>query len=867
MAESPQSGPQPGSATDAPDAGQLSRHTPIMRQYLGFKAEYPNMLLLFRVGDFYELFYEDARRAARLLGLALTTRGQSANAPIPMAGVPVHAIDGYLQRLVRAGESVAICEQVEQAKQVKGPVKRKVARVITPGTLTEDNLLEERTDSLLAAVHDDSGRYGLAVLDLSSGRLLFMLLQGTEQLRDELDRLAPAELLLSENSTLRKLLDKFHHCPRPTWHFEAHSGEALLRDQFQVQSLTGFGCAHLPEIQAAAGALLQYARETQGGVLPHLQLPRLEQREDAVVLDATSRRNLELDSSLDGVRRHSLFHVLDSTATAMGGRLLRRWLQRPIRDRLRLLQRQQALGDLLEEGRYTGLREPLRRIGDLERVLTRIALQTAKPRDLVQLRNALEARSALLEPIQPCRSALLKEYASLLRPFPSLLQRLQQALEEEPAATLREGGVIRSGYHARLDELRRLGIDSSNYLAEVETREQKRSGISGLKIGYNRITGYYLEVSRARQHEVPEDYHCRQTLKTTARFITPELKTLEQKMLSARERALDLERHLYQQLLESCTEELDSLQTYSNAAADLDLLGCLAERAETLKLNPPQFSEEAVLEIKGGRHLVVEQLSEEPFTANDLQLDHTVRMLIITGPNMGGKSTYMRQTALIVIMAHMGAYVPAESALIGPVDRIFTRIGASDDLAGGRSTFMVEMTETADILNNASAQSLVLMDEIGRGTGTWDGLSLAWACAEHLASRMGAYTLFSTHYFELTQLCRELESVRNVHLEAVEYGDRIVFLHQVRAGPADRSYGLQVAQLAGIPRAVIACARHELRQLEERGTGTPHQSPAPQRGLFPSANPVQERLRDIDPDQLSPRQALEALYQLRKLID
>ena len=856
---------------DAPNS--LARHTPVMRQYLGFKAEYPASLLFFRMGDFYELFYEDAEKAARLLDIVLTSRGRSAGRSIPMAGVPVHAADNYIARLVRQGESVAICEQIGDPATTRGPVRREVVRVLTPGTLTDEELLEARTDNLVAAVCMIGDRWGLAALDLSSGRFNLNETGCRQELLSELHRLQAAELLLDEGSPLRaELADMNGLRTRLPWHFDPETAATLLREHFQVHGLEGFGCQDMLAAVGAAGALLQYVRETQRSLPSHIRPPTIERCDEAILLDRVSWRNLELDASLAGERRHSLLGVMDTPVTAMGGRMLRRWLHRPLRNRSCLHARHRAVGEFIEEQRYVDLRKGLQEVGDMERVLARVALRSARPRDLVRLRAALEALPTLRAEMEPRRSPRLVELHRQIRPFPQLSGRLRAALAEEPSPLLREGGVIRAGYNKELDALRRMDEDSGDYLLQLERRERERTGIAKLRAGYNRVSGYYLEVGRSQQHLVPPDYHCRQTLKSVVRYVTDELKSLEHRLLGARERALALEKRLYEELLQTCCEELEPLQACALAVAELDVLAAFAERAEILGLCEPELCDEDGLEIREGRHLVVEDLLDEPFKANDLLLDERRRMLIVTGPNMGGKSTYMRQVALIVILAHVGSYVPARSARIGPIDRIFTRIGASDDLTGGRSTFMVEMTETANILNNATAQSLVLMDEIGRGTGTLDGLALAWACAEHLAARIGAYTLFATHYFELTRLATELDTVHNVHLAAAEYDDRIVFLYQIEEGAADRSYGLHVARLSGIPPATIASAREQLRELEERMAAVyslPRQSDLLLRSgpRDTSSDRLREHLREIEPDKLSPRQALEALYQLIELID
>ncbi len=841
--------------------------TPVMQQYLRIKAQHPDTLLFYRMGDFYELFYEDARKAARLLDITLTARGQSGGEPIPMAGVPYHAAEQYLARLVQLGESVALCEQIGDPATAKGPVERRVMRILTPGTLTDEALLDERRENLLMALHRQDAHYGLAVLELSTGRFTVQELLGDEALLSELARLQPAELLVSEDGTLPEAVRDRPGLRRlPPWHFDTDSATRLLCAQFATHDLSGFGVAELKLALGAAGALLQYVRDTQRSALPHLRGLTVERRSDSILLDAASRRNLELESSLSGNNEHTLAGALDRTATAMGSRCLRRWINRPIRNHGVLQQRYHAIGTLLESQAYESLHPILRGIGDIERILARVALKSARPRDLAALRNALGRLPELHEVLSTADSPLLTTLALSIGTHPEGHALLQRAIIDTPPQLIRDGGVIAPGYDTELDELRALSEHADQYLIDLETRERARSGIANLKVSYNRVHGYYIEVTRAQSERVPGDYIRRQTLKGAERYITPELKGFEDKVLSARERALAREKGLYEELLDRLIAHLAALQTSATALAELDALTNLAERAERLKLSPPQLSTEPGLHIEAGRHPVVERVLDTPFTPNDLDLDATRRMLIITGPNMGGKSTYMRQIALIVLLAHIGSYVPAERAVIGPIDRIFTRIGAADDLAGGRSTFMVEMTETANILHNATAESLVLMDEIGRGTSTYDGLSLAWACAAQLAEQIRAYTLFATHYFELTVLPEQYPGMANVHLDAVEHGDRIVFLHAVKDGPADRSYGLHVAALAGVPQAVITAARHRLQELESH-TPAPL-APPPQLKLF-DAQPLHPALTALDelrPDELSPRQALEVLYRLKTLL-
>ena len=836
----------------------------MMQQYLRIKAEHPDILLFYRMGDFYELFYDDAHEAARLLNITLTARGQSAGEPIPMAGVPYHAVDSYLARLVKQGRPVAICEQIGDPAKAKGPVEREVVRIVTPGTVTDEALLEERRENLLAAIHETPEEFGLAVLDMGSGRFTLLEVDSLAALRNELDRIKPAELLVSDCFTTA-ILELPHACytVRPAWQFETSYATRLLCEQFKTDNLAGFGCETMQQAVSAAGALLNYVRETQRSVLPHLQDLRVELPHDCVQLDPATRRNLELETSLAGHPQHTLLALLDHTATPMGGRLLRRWLLRPLRQQTELESRLEAITALLASHQTETLHELLRQIGDMERILTRIGLRSARPRDLTQLRRALETLPEVLEQLRQLDSQRLHELQHRMPLFTELTTLLQQAVIPQPPLLIRDGGVIAGGYDTELDELRSLQENAGAVLSEMEVREREQTGIATLKVGYNRVHGYYIEISRAQAANAPEHYQRRQTLKAVERYITPELKELEDRVLSANERALAREKALYEALLEKLNGHLPPLQTCAAAIAELDVLNTLTERAISLDWIAPDFTHHAGLLIDAGRHPVIELAQTEPFTPNDIKLDAQQRMLIITGPNMGGKSTYMRQTALIALLAHMGSFVPAKRAVFGPLDRIFTRIGASDDLASGRSTFMVEMTETANILHNATENSLVLMDEIGRGTSTFDGLALAWACARQLAQQVRAFTLFATHYFELTRLPAELDSCRNVHLDAVEHDDSIVFMHHVKPGPASRSYGLQVAALAGVPRDMIELAKSKLIQLEQGKAEVPVTT-VDTPSLPPSA--IENSLADIEPDNLSPKEALECLYQLKELL-
>ncbi len=858
----------------------LSQHTPLMRQYFAAKAEYPHTLVFFRMGDFYELFYDDARKAARMLDLTLTQRGQSAGAPIPMAGVPYHAVEGYLAKLVRLGESVAICEQLGDPSTSKGLVERKVVRVVTPGTVTDEALLPERRDNLLLAIASGKSAYGLAWVDLAGGRFLLSEVVDAEALSAELARLSPAETLVSEDVVWPAAVAALNGLrKRPPWHFDGDSARRELTKHFGTRDLSGFGAEHLHAAIGAAGCLLAYLQETQKSALPHLSGLSVEQPDKTIAMDAATRRNLELDTHPSGDSRCTLLGVLDNTITPMGARALRRRLHRPLRDRALLRMRHQAISALIESRAFEPLRECLRAIGDLERILARVALRSARPRDLATLRDGLLAAPELREKITALDSPLLHDLVDRIGEHAEIARLLKSAIIERPPMLLRDGGAIADGYDTELDELRQLSTNADGFLLELEQRERIATGIPTLKIGYNRVHGYYIEFGKAHDGKAPTHYTRRQTTKNTERYITEELKAFEDKVLSAKERALMRERALYEGVLDALIEQLQPLKEAANAIAELDVLANLAERAEALDWSRPQLTDEPGISIERGRHPVVEQVREEPFEPNDLALDDLRRMLVITGPNMGGKSTYMRQCALIVLLAHIGSYVPAKSATIGPVDRIFTRIGAGDDLTRGQSTFMVEMSETANILHNATAQSLVLMDEVGRGTSTYDGLSLARAAAVHLTTVNRAFTLFATHYFELTELAAQFDGVANVHLDAVEYhdqkqGDQLVFMHAVKEGPANRSFGLQVAALAGLPKSVIAEARRTLAELE--GGAHPHGShksaadaeeAKPQADLFARREPsaLERALAEIDPDALTPREALEALYRLKSL--
>jgi DNA mismatch repair protein MutS len=877
-------------------AAQNDKHTPMMQQYLRIKAEHPDMLLFYRMGDFYELFHEDAVRAAKLLDITLTQRGASNGSPIKMAGVPYHAVEQYLARLVKLGESVAICEQIGDPATSKGPVERKVVRIVTPGTVTDSALLEEKRDNLLLAVHERQGRLGLAWMNLASGQF-FVCETSAENLPAELERLQPSEILHAESTRLQA---NNHAAIKtlPDWHFDLETSRRALCQQFATLDLAGFGCDDFTIGLEAAGALLGYAKLTQGQAISHIRALQVYSAERYVRMDASTRRNLEITQTLRGEPAPTLLSLLDTCATNMGSRLLHHWLHHPLRDRTTLNARLDAVDKL--GVLHHNIHEQLKPCVDVERITARIALRSARPRDLSGLRDTLLTLPLLhnvlcrvgnsvahaespdknrvgtpsgcenLYEAETCPpyASLLLTLADALQAEHTLVELLQKTMKAEPSSVLREGGVIADGFDAELDELRGIQTNCGDFLLALETRERARTGIATLKVEYNRVHGFYIEVTHAQSVNVPDDYRRRQTLKNAERYITPELKTFEDKALSANERALAREKFLYEQLLDQLAPHIASLQRIAAAIAELDVLATFAERAATLSFSAPQFSDEPQISITQGRHPVVEA-QVDTFTPNDTTLSEARRMLLITGPNMGGKSTYMRQVALISLLAHCGSFVPAQQAMLGEIDQIFTRIGASDDLASGRSTFMVEMTEAANILHNATEKSLVLVDEIGRGTSTFDGLALAYAIARHLLEKNRSYTLFATHYFELTRLAEEFAQLSNVHLAAIEHQHSIVFLHSVNEGAASQSYGLQVAALAGVPNDVIRAAKKQLLKLEQNSAAQ-----NPQGDLFdkkpevpePEEHPVLKSLRELQPDELSPKDALERLYQLKKLV-
>ena len=839
----------------------------MMQQYLAIKAKHPDELLFYRMGDFYELFYDDAKKATDLLDITLTARGASAGEPIPMCGVPYHSVDSYLAKLVRLGVSVAICEQIGDPATSKGPVDRQVVRIITPGTLTDDALLDAEQDNLIAAISTDGAGFGLATLDISSGRFEVTESHDEVELISELHRLSPAELILSDDADYPSVAsDAVGSKRRPPWEFDLQSAKQALTEQFGVRDLSAFDCEGMDLAVSAAGCLLAYVKQTQRTELPHISGLQRLRTDDAVHIDGASRRNLELTQNIRGGDDHTLFSVMNRTATTMGARLLQRWINRPVRCRSILAGRLDAVELVLNQQAQTPLAEHFRDIGDIERILARVALQSARPRDLARLRDALTALPGLQLDLAQLDAERIQTLSADCQPMPALAATLQRAIIDNPPVVIREGGVIATGFDEELDELRAISENAAEFLVQMEVQERETTGLSTLKVGYNRVHGYYIEISKAQAGSAPVHYVRRQTLKNAERFITPELKEFEDKALSSKSRALAREKHLYDGLLEQLVSELEPLQRLAAAIAELDVLTSFAERAVSLALSRPVLTTDAGIDIKEGRHPVVEQTLDEPFIANDLQLGEGSRLLIITGPNMGGKSTFMRQCAIITLLAHIGCFVPARTARIGAIDRIFTRIGSSDDLASGRSTFMVEMTETAMILNNASRHSLVLLDEIGRGTSTFDGLSLAWAVAHAIALDIGALTLFATHYFELTTLPENLPDTRNVHLSAREYGDDIIFMYAVTEGPASQSYGLQVAKLAGVPAHVIETARAKLSALEDNEIRLDHPGQPVQSDLFvsPTDDDLRRRISALDVDALTPRAALELLYELKQ---
>ncbi|WP_423783807.1 DNA mismatch repair protein MutS [Frischella perrara] len=846
----------------------LTTHTPMMQQYLKLKAENPDILLFYRMGDFYELFYDDAKKASQLLDISLTKRGASAGEPIPMAGVPYHAVESYLAKLIAMGESVAICEQIGDPALSKGPVERKVVRIVTPGTVSDELLLEDRKDNLLAAIWQEKSGYGFATLDISSGRFNVFECDSADTMQAELQRTSPVEILYPEDFQSMSLIENRSGLRRrPLWDFDLSTAKQQLNLQFATKDLIGFGVEKADKALKAAGCLLQYVKDTQKTSLPHIRSITKQSQDKFVILDAATRRNLEITENLAGGTDNTVAAILDKTQTAMGSRMLKRWLHTPIRDRLILSQRQNSIEELQEH--YLVIQPLLKQIGDIERILARLALRSARPRDFARLRDSYNYLPQLQFELNALNDPYLQALCHTIGTFDEIANLLNNAIIETPPVLIRDGGVIAEGYHEELDQLRLLSAGATNYLEQLEVRERDTLGIDTLKIGFNAVHGYYIQVSRGQSHLVPVHYTRRQTLKNAERYIIPELKEYEDKVLTSKGKALALEKVLYDQLFDILLPQLESMQKSAEALAELDVLTNLAERAQTLNYTKPQLSIDKGINIQNGRHLVVEQVISEPFIANSLNLSQQRRMLIITGPNMGGKSTYMRQTALIALLAYMGSFVPASNAIIGPIDRIFTRIGASDDLASGRSTFMVEMTETANIMHNATEHSLILMDEIGRGTSTYDGLSLAWACVEMLVNQIKAMTLFATHYFELTQLPEQINGIYNVHFDAIEHENTIAFRHTVQEGAASKSYGIAVAGLAGVPNIILKRAKQKLKELEShyQQSATSHVDSS-QLSLIsmPDESKVELELQQIDPDSLTPREALDVLYRLKRLL-
>lgn len=840
-------------------------HTPMMLQYLKIKADYSDMFVFYRMGDFYELFMQDAVDAAKLLDITLTYRGKANGNPIPMCGVPYHAVDPYLAKLVKMGQSIAICEQIGDPKTSKGPVERKVMRIITPGTVTEEALMDARSESLLLSVFSSKNGYGLASCELSSGRIVVIEVNNKETLMGQIERLAPSEILLEENHPLCDELSQYPVNQRPSWDYDKDTALITLTKHYKTQDLKGFGIEGTSLTINALGCLFNYIAHTQKAMMKHIQPIQTELLNEFLHLDASTRKNLEIEVNNNGGDDHTLCQLMDYSTTAMGSRQLRRWIKQPLQNRQKLNARLNFIGTLNEQGIVFDLQEILKGIGDIERISTRISMLTARPRDLVTLAYSLRQVLALKESLDTIAVDEITQLNQQLGIHTNLINLIESAVKENPPVIIRDGGVIADGYNEELDELRAISTDASQYMLDFEQREKDDSGISALKVGYNRVHGYFIEISKLHSDRAPEHYIRRQTLKAVERYTTPELKVFEDKVLSAKERSLACEKAIYQKLLESFADKIQDLQQTGHAVAKLDALNTLAERAMTLNFNRPELTDDNCIEIIQGRHPVVEQIQNTPFEPNDMSLNQQTQMLIITGPNMGGKSTYMRQNALIVLLASIGSYVPAQTAKIGKIDRIFTRIGAGDDLTKGRSTFMVEMTETANILHNATENSLVLMDEIGRGTSTYDGLSLAQACALHLAQVNKSFTLFATHYFEITAFDKEIENIENVHLDAIEHDDSIIFLHSVKKGAASRSYGLQVAALAGIPSKVLQNAKKTLAILE---AGKTTEAAPVQMSLFesiPEDSAVEKELKQINPDDLTPRQALDLLYKLKKL--
>lgn len=842
----------------------IIHHTPMMQQYLKIKAQHPDILLFYRMGDFYELFYDDAKRASQLMDIALTKRGTSSGEVIPMAGVPYHAVENYLSKLVSMGESVAICEQIGEKNNNKGPIERKVVRIITPGTLSEEALLNERQDNLLASIYQEGQCFGYATLDMTSGRFIISEPDNKDTMAAELQRTNPAELLYPEILQDLHLIKPIRGLRRrPIWEFELDTARQQLNMQFGTNNLDGFGIEQAKLALRAAGCLLQYAKYTQRTSLHHIRSIHLERHKDSIIMDAATRRNLELTQNLSGRTDNTLAEIIDKTMTPMGSRMLKRWLHMPIRNISIINQRQQSIKIL--KSKITELQPILREIGDIERILARLALHSARPRDFARIRNAFQQLPKIQKLFIYQDYEYIKKIINNIGTFKEQNDLLVNAIIQNPPILIRDGGVIATGYNTELDELRALAEGkTTDYIEKLEKIEKEKTGLDTLKIGFNTIQGYFIQISSSQSNLVPMHYIHRQTLKNAERYIIPELKEYENKVLTAKSKALALEKKLYNNIFDLLLPYLPKMQKSAVALAELDVLSNLAERAETLNYVCPVLSEHSGIHITDGRHPVVERVLNKPFIANSLSLSNNRRMLIITGPNMGGKSTYMRQTAIIVLLSYIGSFVPANKAIIGPIDRIFTRIGAADDLASGRSTFMVEMTETANIMNNSTYKSLVLMDEIGRGTSTYDGLSLAWACAVNLVENIKAMTLFATHYFELTSLSDNMEGVINLHLDAIEHEGNITFMHSVQEGAASKSYGIAVAAIAGVPLEVIKIARKKLNELEMNSSYVTNSSDYK---IIKNTkkNKVIETIISLDIDSLTPRKALDLLYLLKKM--
>ncbi len=846
------------------------QHTPMMQQYLSIKADYPDMLLFYRMGDFYEMFFDDAVKGSELLDLTLTHRGRAQGDPIPMAGLPYHAVDNYLAKLVKMGQSIAICEQIGIPGLSKGPVERQVARIVTPGTLSEESLLESHQENLLLAIHQHKNTYGLAYVEISSGLLRITECNDVDSLNAELERLAPREVLVNQQATpIISLAQHPSVKQRPEWEFETVQAKRAISQQLDVASLEAFGESSHPIAIIACGALLQYLKITQKQALPHIKTIQIERPSESVLLDQQTLKNLEITQALNGQKNHSLLSLMNKTVTPMGSRLFKRWLTRPLRCQKTIEQRHQVIDYLLSFDIDEELRPTLKDFGDIERILARIALNNVRPRCLVQLRQALTALPKLKQLFKSKLPQRLQYLLEELVDFPELFNLLERGLVDNPPMTIRDGGMILTGFDKELDELKSLSENANDKLIELEIQEKEKTGIASLKVGYNRVHGYFIEMPKSQAHLAPTHYHRRQTLKNNERFITPELKEFEDLVLSAKAKALTREKILFEEIIQSITPHLDALTKMCHSISEIDVLTNMAHRAEHLNLNKPKLINESKIDIKQGRHIVIEQLSEQPFICNNTNINHEQPLLLLTGPNMGGKSTYMRQTAIIVLLAYTGCFVPAGSALIGPVDRIFTRIGASDDISSGHSTFMVEMTETATILNHATENSLVLIDEIGRGTSTFDGLAIAKACAWDLATRIKCYSLFSTHYFELTQLADESPLICNIHLDAILQNDTIIFLYKVKRGPCSQSYGIEVAKLAGIPADVIANARNILQSFENKPqaiTSSLKLQPKVVETIKVKQNaPLEKFIKEITPDELSPKKALDLIYQIKSL--